>query len=510
MSTSRRSSAEKTGPRSLRSDALPRVPLLVAVGVTYVVMFVAIAMSRLRYPFELEWIEGVVLDTVQRVLAGQPLYPPPSLDFIPLNYTPLYYGVAAVVSRLLGGDFLPLRLVSFLCALGVMALLFAMVRWETGSARAGTLAATLFAATYRLAGAWFDVARADSLYLVLLLGGVAVLRAVGSSVRSGTLGGVLFALAFLAKQSALVVLAPLLLVCAFSDRRRMVALALAAGVLVVGSTLWLQRTSHGWYLFYVFDVPRRHALDLSMAVRFWTADLVGPLGIAVVIGLLGLVLSESDLARPRRALLLGSAAGLVGSSWILRMYIGGYENALMTACAAVALLFGMGWATVARRLAAIPPVTAAPLRRLLGVLCLAQFALLVYDPRRQVPSADDRVAGEHLVSALRAMPGETLFPCHPYLLERGGKPGHFHEMAFSDVAAAGAHGKRLVSELEGALASHRYDAVVLDNRDWLQARVDSSYAPRWVAFDRADVFWPVTGMLRRPSLIETPRVTPPR
>src|SRR5262245_48188091 len=87
-------------------------PVLVVAASAYVAMVVAVAVLRMSYPFELEWLEGLVLEHVQRLLHGRALYVRPSLEFIPLNYTPLYFWAGAAVSKLMGEGFLPLRLVS--------------------------------------------------------------------------------------------------------------------------------------------------------------------------------------------------------------------------------------------------------------------------------------------------------------------------------------------------------------------------------------------------------------
>ncbi|WP_322487719.1 hypothetical protein [Chloroflexus sp.] len=56
-----------------------------------VTLFLWVALSRLSYPFAIEWLEGNSFLHVLRVLQGQPLYVAPSYDFIPMIYTPLYY-----------------------------------------------------------------------------------------------------------------------------------------------------------------------------------------------------------------------------------------------------------------------------------------------------------------------------------------------------------------------------------------------------------------------------------
>jgi hypothetical protein len=54
-----------------------------AAAVGYLAVYVAIALLRIRYPFDLEWMEGALIDHVRRIVDGQPIYVGPSLDFIP-------------------------------------------------------------------------------------------------------------------------------------------------------------------------------------------------------------------------------------------------------------------------------------------------------------------------------------------------------------------------------------------------------------------------------------------
>ena len=51
---------------------------------------------RIDYPFDLEWIEGGLLDHAVRIQSGQPLYQAPDVDFVPSLYAPLYMRVAAL------------------------------------------------------------------------------------------------------------------------------------------------------------------------------------------------------------------------------------------------------------------------------------------------------------------------------------------------------------------------------------------------------------------------------
>src|SRR6266550_3782673 len=45
----------------------------------FVITYVAVAIARLTYPFDLDWMEGGSVDHVRRILTGQPIYVAPTL-----------------------------------------------------------------------------------------------------------------------------------------------------------------------------------------------------------------------------------------------------------------------------------------------------------------------------------------------------------------------------------------------------------------------------------------------
>ena len=47
------------------------IGLALALSVMFIVLFLYVSLSRIRYPFDLEWLEGSMVVNVQRVLAGQ-------------------------------------------------------------------------------------------------------------------------------------------------------------------------------------------------------------------------------------------------------------------------------------------------------------------------------------------------------------------------------------------------------------------------------------------------------
>src|SRR6185369_11021976 len=106
--------------------------------------YLVLAVIHLRYPFELEWMEGGSVDHVRRIVAGQKLYVKPTLDFAPFIYTPLYFYVAAASAKILGVGFFSARLVSFVSSLVALALVARFVQRETRSPFHGLLAAGLY------------------------------------------------------------------------------------------------------------------------------------------------------------------------------------------------------------------------------------------------------------------------------------------------------------------------------------------------------------------------------
>ena len=81
------------------------------------------------------------------------------------------------------------------------------------------LASALFAATFKLTGAWFDLARIDSLFVFLALSSVYFLRFT-TFRGSSFLSALLISLSFLTKQSALFLFIPMAVYCLLTNWRR--------------------------------------------------------------------------------------------------------------------------------------------------------------------------------------------------------------------------------------------------------------------------------------------------
>jgi hypothetical protein len=497
-----RSSRRAAAPTRARANPMESTlrGLLMAGAAWYVAAYLVVAILRMRYPFELEWLEGVVLEHVRRLLSGQSIYVPPSLAFVPLNYTPLYFVLSAALARILGLSLSTLRLVSFLGSLGSFALLFALVFRETRSRAAGWVAIGLFAGAYRLGGAWLDVARADSLYLAFVLAGVVILRADPSVVRAPLLAALAFSLGFATKQSAVVVVAPLILWLVIREPRRGWTLAVALAAMVAGTVLWLDRGSGGWFHYYAFDVARRHPMSFSRLGAFPLHDL-RPFVPSIAVVVWGSWRRETRPSSEVLGFHGAFVAGLVASAWQLRLYEGGYDNVLMTAHLAIALATALAWSALCRP----SPSRGAPV--VATALLLAQCALLWWNPMRQVPTEADRAAYQQLVEGMSTLPGRVFVSSHSDLAERAGKPAHVQVMCFMDVVK-GSQGRiesDLLRAMRDTLAAHVYPTLVMDNRDWLLPEaLRAGYVVRGEVLRDPTVGWPVTGMRTRPKYLLFP------
>lgn len=439
----------------------------------------AVVAARVAFPYPLEWMEGGLVLHARRVLDGRPLYVEPSLSFTPFIYPPLYAYVSAAVASVAGLGYLPLRLVSAGSTLGAGLVVARLVHRETGELLPATTSVGLLAGSYPLVDTWFDLARVDPLLVVLALSGLYVVR-FGRGASTGAAAGVLFALAALTKQSALLVLAPVAVYALVADRRFGVALAGTAAVLVAGATAALQAASGGWFLYYVLWLPTGHALVESRILTFWTGSLLGPLPVAVGFGVAFVALERRR--RPATALFYVLAAGgFVGASWQARLHAGGWLNTLIPAYAILAVLFGLG---VHRALQAAPRlagrdsrVTVSAVRSMLLLVVLAQFATLAFAPSEYVPTAADRERGEEVVTAMADLEEPVFSPVYPYLAVRAGHEPVAHKMALVDVLRAPPHDARasLRADVARAMEGHRYGSLAMHRRDHQLAPFTRAY-----------------------------------
>jgi hypothetical protein len=478
--------------------------LLWLTSALYILSYVLVGIMRIAYPFEIEWMEGAMLDNVHRVLAGTPIYARPSLDFVSFIYPPAYYYAVAAVALVVGPDFVALRLVSYLSAIAVFVLAYLFIERETRDKLAALVGAGLFAATFQIGGAWFDVGRVDSLFLAALVAGLFVLR-FHPSLVGHVMAGVLFALAFLTKQSAAVMAAPVLLYACYRNwRQGLVAVGIAV-VVAAAAVVAIDRASGGWFTFYSFELPRTYQVFPSRLADFWRVDVVPPIAIAWVIGLAFFTVRRPESPRLFYAAM---AAGLLFGAMVSRGNPGGYSNVLIPAFLLGSVLCGMGVATIRGALLEAAPGARARGSAWLAAVCLLQFALLAYNPLAQVPRRGDTEAGRQFVATLASTEGDVWVPYHGHLATMAGKRQFAHWMAVSDILESGIDSLSvpLRASVDSAIGSARFGAIVLSNHPFGNSPdVTAAYDSTGLAIENESEFWPVTGARRRVTVVYRPR-----
>jgi hypothetical protein len=427
---------------------------------------------RIGWPYDLEWMEGGMLCHSLRFLDGKPLYGPPSVDFIPYLYTPLYPWLVATLGRIFGVGYVLGRVISLLSYGGACALVWVYVRRETNSRAAALVAIGIPAAAFVPTGAWHDLARPDSLFLFLTTAGLLVGWWARARLRGGIAAALLLVAAFFTKQTASPFIITLGVVLLIVNWRT--ALAYGTTLVVVGlPLLWvMNRATDGWFWTYVF---RLHQSHLFYAGR---AFLGSPVRLILLLGP-GLLLIPWALLRARTpglvyAVVVGAAGAAVacigfGTQWA-------FPNAFVPGVFFLALAIGVALGRlIADGAPRNRPVTAWLLCA--ATLMLAPGFLLPrlgpklprdwamdahtptgYDPRSLWPTPEDRRRGDELMTKLRAIDGEVLIPFHPFYAHLVGKRTFVHRMGVHDVLATSGPPRDLVD----AIQKQRFSAIVMD------------------------------------------------
>jgi 4-amino-4-deoxy-L-arabinose transferase-like glycosyltransferase len=481
-----------------------------ATALAYLLIYLFIVAFRIKYPFELEWLEGSLVIHVKRILAGQPLYVRPSLDFVPFFYTPLYFYFSAVVAKVTGVGFLPLRLVAFASSVGCFVLISLFVKRQTGSRFAALVSAGLFAATYRISGAWLDIARVDSLFLFFLLAGLYLVK-FGETTRAWIFAAIAFSLAFLTKQTALAITLPVIIYCLLADFRRGFILGSVIAAIIGISTLALDRLHDGWYVYYVFGIPSGHPLLKNLLLQFWTADILAPMGVAC--GMAAVYFCSCFFGPNYKEWLFYFLAtgAMVGASWMSRIHEGGFDNVLLTAYAMIAVLFGLGADLTVKTIRDRCADAAGQWEASIYLVLLLQFAVLVYNPLPLIPTAQDEEAGWRLVDRIAKIQGEVFVPFHSYLPSLAGKNSYAHgEALYSIMSSDRERGRTsLINEIREAVTQEKFQAAIFDvhrsRRVWSRGLGPANFEGYCIQKDTLvsdeNAFWPLTGVEVRPEIL---------
>ena len=428
---------------------------------------------RLAYPYDLEWMEGGMLNHALRLQTGDGIYVPPSVDFIPYLYTPLYPWLLAVLGRVFGLGYTLGRAVGVASMLAVLALgTLAIIREAPRCRRPLALAAAaafagFYAATYPWVEGWYDLVRGDTLQLALGLGGLVALRAWARRPALVAVAAALLAVSFFAKQTGVLFVAAGGAALLVMNWRAVPIYVAVAGAIGGGGSYLMNRATDGWYWIYVFQVHQQHDTNTDRFVHSFGLELGHfPAMTAVILaGLVAVLIRRHELPRSARSFLYwaflfacGTVIGAIGwatqwahwNAYIPAMTFGG----VAAGCAVVVLAETLGTSSAA-----------------VAALAIAvNLVVARWSPTPFIPTEADRVAGDKLVERLAAVPGDIFIPSHPWYAHLAGKRTFTHRMGILDVTYEGAGKKplppraRVVDGLTDGLRRARFDAVILDDK----------------------------------------------
>jgi len=498
--------------RSKLELQIPRAALLALCG-WLVVSFVYVVVQRFRYPVELEWMGGGILDHVERVRRGESLYVAPSERFVPFLYPPLYYWTSALFARFMS-VLVACRAVSIAATAANALLVWALARQLGASRLWSAVAVGIFFGAYSLTGYWYDIERCDSLATTIVLFGAfawARLRDRGGAVWAGAL----FAFAFLAKQQSLAFVVWPAAALAFTRQWKVLG-RFAAGAALGGAPAIVYALVNPWFWRYCVSMPARHGVDLDLVTGLLVDDFgKGFLLFGVTVVVLGTWAAAMWRARRGGAqddVVPGAVLFAVFVSAVTsRLHVGGWSNVLIGwvafACVAAAVVLDRAERTLS--------AAGFPLAGPLGAMLLAatQLMHLAYDPKPACPDAQRVVDARLFEDAVRKWEarGDVIVPGRGHVTAHE----HFHAMALMDILRGGAP---LPADFVQALEGRKYAAYVVDEfgeltleaiigrRSELFALLERNYFIARRLDDRERP--PVVGWIAHPSWVFFPRKQP--
>lgn len=450
--------------------------------------------QRIRYPYDLEWMESGMLCHALRLFQGQPIYAPPSVDFIPHLYTPLYPLIVAGLGHVFGDvSYVLARSVSVSAWAGALLIAAWWARREGGSWLTAAIALSLPLASFAETGGFYDLARSDSLQLFLTVAGAYVAYYARGRHADMVLAAVLLVAAFFAKQTAAPCIAFVGLGLLPSRRPAVLTLALSGCALFALCVWTSNRASDGWFWTYIFRLHQSHPFHSHRAYIETPRVLLGLVGAGLLLlpwALLSHALRRTDASpsdehtppnppHTSAEILPASAHGLMFLAWLA---VGGLFTSMIG--------FGTQWAHINAYIPGVffpslaMAVAAGRLlhrsdepraqthssrrgRALRQTLVWTLLALSVYPrmralvPQAHIPTAADRAAGDAVIEKLRSAPGEVLVPFHPFYAHLAGKKTHLHRMGVWDVRGTVAGPVR---GLQAAIVQRRFARIVMDDK----------------------------------------------
>lgn len=404
----------------------------------YLALTLWLGFAGLVYPYQLDYGEGIVLWFAQQMAGGHSIYKGlTGLPYASSNYPPAAMLLSALLMPIFGQGYVSGRLLNFAAALIVAALIYRVVRAETGARSLGALAALFFIGSPYVYH-WVPLFRVDLLGLAFAFGGIYVVWTWER--RQQTIYFLLFTFCFLlalyTKQTLFAAPAAAFLTLWPRDRRLAIAFALALGGVGGGIYLAMDAATGGAFTF---------GLITSNATFFLPEQLFNLLtNFAVTFPIL-LMFAAWGLINRFKARQVGVLEWYVVISFaglLMAGRTGAWENYFFEALAAVCVMAVRSWKLEVRSWKSNSPTTDFELRTLnfqlvLPLLLLLQIILMWHDPRIAANLiAEDTAADQQLAELLARTPG-TIISEDMGALASSGKNVDYYTFQYSSLARSG-------------------------------------------------------------------------
>lgn len=464
-----------------------------ALAIGWVALLLVVFVWRAGFPLELEWMEGGMLHQAHRIAHGQSPYPPPSADYVPFLYTPLYSVVLAALGSLFGIGLTLGRVISILAWAATLAAIFRAVRQEGGPSAHAWAAVGLACAGYVFCFRWLDLARPDTLFIALVTWGLVLLRGCAESWRRAVWAGVLVALAFWTKQTAASFVIASGLGALLIAPRRLFLYATTIAVIDGGGVLLGNALTDGRLWHYIYELHQSHAFNEErFTQKTWGMFAHGwPLVMLVVFGLVSRGLGR--LPKALRGGALGRGAWRGPAYWVLMAAAGllvsalGYSTQWAEPNAFIpGVVLGAIAVAVCLPRDGVAQLAALSLLGVQMVLCLVAephyhpvqkrgFAGLResygwQQPWRTLPTGEQWEQASQLRARIEAAPGPVLAIHRPWWSVLAGGSGHVGSMGITDVLEDDR--RAITRQLVASVTAGEYAEV------WIEGE-----PPRWL--DRA-------------------------
>ena len=244
------------------------------------------SIRAIRYPYDIDYGEGIVLWQAAHVDRLDAAYAPVTQDHVVVfHYPPVYHYASRIVASLTGDLLVGGRTVSTLASIAIALLVLAQVlyaaparSWTSLSIAALAALLCYLSANQRL---WSTVMRVDTFAVALGFAGVFLFTLSWRYRHAIWFASVLFVLGAFTKQTLVTAPFVCFIVALALDRRKALRLAATTAVLAGVAVVILTTLTHGEFLKHTVQY-NANPFSLHTMVQQWRMNLTGKAGITTL------------------------------------------------------------------------------------------------------------------------------------------------------------------------------------------------------------------------------------